>query len=119
MKKVFALLLTLTLCVGLLSACGSQKTDTPAAPAASSESSKPAAAGEVYYLNFKPEQDEAWQNLAKAYTVPTLTTLIQPQASMGGEAVRILLDMIERGAGNRHVRVDTTLRIGGSVAPLN
>ena len=71
MKKVFALLLTLTLCVGLLSACGSQKTDTPAAPAASSESSKPAAAGEVYYLNFKPEQDEAWQNLAKAYTEET------------------------------------------------
>ena len=22
------------------------------------------AAGKVYYLNFKPEQDEAWQNLA-------------------------------------------------------
>ena len=54
-----------------------------------------------------------------AYTVPTLTTLIQPQASMGGEAVRILLDMVERGTGNRHVRVDTTLRAGGSVAPLN
>ena len=25
----------------------------------------------VYYLNFKPEQDEAWQNLAKAYTEET------------------------------------------------
>ena len=24
--------------------------------------------GSVYYLNFKPEQDEAWQNLAKKYT---------------------------------------------------
>ena len=33
--------------------------------------------------------------------------------------VRILLDMVERGTGNRHVRVDTTLRNGGSVAPLN
>ena len=54
-----------------------------------------------------------------AYTVPTLTTLIQPQASLGSEAVRILLDMVERGTGNRHVRVDTTLRAGGSVAPLN
>ena len=54
-----------------------------------------------------------------AYTVPTLTTLIQPQASLGSEAVHILLDMVERCTGNRHVRVDTTLRAGGSVAPLN
>ena len=30
-----------------------------------------AAEGEVYYLNFKPEADEAWQNLAKAYTEET------------------------------------------------
>ena len=27
--------------------------------------------GSVYYLNFKPEQDEAWQNLAKKYTEET------------------------------------------------
>ena len=54
-----------------------------------------------------------------AYTVPTLTTLIQPQAEMGGEAVRILLDMVEERVGNRHVRVKTTLRTGDSVAALN
>ena len=29
------------------------------------------AAGKVYYLNFKPEQDEAWQNLAAKYTEET------------------------------------------------
>ena len=68
MKKVFALLLSLTLCLGLLSACGG-KTETPAAP--SDGDSAPAASGSVYYLNFKPEQDEAWQNLAKAYTEET------------------------------------------------
>ena len=27
--------------------------------------------GQVYYLNFKPEQDEQWQDLAKAYTDET------------------------------------------------
>ena len=68
MKKVFALLLTLTLCVGLLSACGS-KTETPASSGEGETSS--AATGSVYYLNFKPEQDEAWQNLAKTYTEET------------------------------------------------
>lgn len=54
-----------------------------------------------------------------AYTVPTLTTLIQPQAEMGGEAVRILLDMVEERVGNRHIRVETSLRAGGSVASLS
>ena len=29
------------------------------------------ASGKVYYLNFKPEQDEAWQNLAAKYTEET------------------------------------------------
>ena len=29
------------------------------------------AAGKVYYLNFKPEQDQQWQDLAKAYTDET------------------------------------------------
>ena len=68
MKKVFALLLSLTLCVGLLSACGGSKTE---APASSGESGSSTATGSVYYLNFKPEQDEAWQNLAKVYTEKT------------------------------------------------
>ena len=50
-----------------------------------------------------------------AYTVPTLTTLVQPQKEMGQEAVRILVDMIEGRAGNRHVLLETTTREGGSV----
>ena len=50
-----------------------------------------------------------------AYTIPTLTTLIQPQREMGEQAVSILVDMIEGRAGNRHIQVDTTLREGGSV----
>ncbi|MDO4316362.1 MAG: extracellular solute-binding protein, partial [Oscillospiraceae bacterium] len=68
MKKVFALLLTLTLCIGLLAACGS-KTETPSA--SSEPSGTSAASGAVYYLNFKPEQNDAWQALAKAYTEET------------------------------------------------
>ena len=52
------------------------------------------------------------------YTVPTLTTLIQPKEAMGAEAVGILVDMIERRSGNRHVRTETTLRPGGSVCSI-
>ena len=49
--------------------------ETPAAPAtpvAPTETpAAPEAKGEVYYLNFKPEADEQWKALAKAYTDET------------------------------------------------
>lgn len=38
-------------------------------PAAEPET--PAATGSVYYLNFKPESDAAWQEIAKTYTEQT------------------------------------------------
>ena len=90
MKKVFALLLALAMMLSL-AACSSgtttdtsstTSTDTPStdtstadateAPAADAgEDAATEATGAVYYLNFKPEQDEAWQNLAAAYTEET------------------------------------------------
>lgn len=53
------------------------------------------------------------------YTIPTLTTLVQPKEDMGVESVRILLDMIEGRNGNRHLQLATTLRFGGSVRMLS
>ncbi len=76
MKKLIAMLLALVMVFGLV-ACGGEteeKAPEAAAPEAAPEAEAPAAeaaAGSVYYLNFKPEQDEAWQNLAKAYTEET------------------------------------------------
>lgn len=52
-----------------------------------------------------------------AYTVPTLTTLVQPQEALGREAVGILTDMIQGRHGNLHILLETTLREGGSVRP--
>jgi len=49
------------------------------------------------------------------YTVPTLTTLVQPADEMGRQAVHILADMVEKKAGNRHVELRTSLREGGTV----
>jgi len=51
-----------------------------------------------------------------AYSIPTLTTLVQPKEEMGKEAVRILVDMIENRAGNRHIILPTTVRSGKSVS---
>ena len=51
------------------------------------------------------------------YTVPTLTTLCQPQETMGQEAVRLLVDVLEGKSKNEHVRIKTTQRSGGTVGP--
>ena len=57
---------------GVLAACGSSSSSTAASTGSSTAgSTAPAASGKVYYLNFKPEQDEAWQNLAAKYTEST------------------------------------------------
>ena len=78
MKKLIALLLAVVMVMGL-AACGSKtttetkapteaKVDTPATEA---KTDAPAAAGSVYYLNFKPEFDQALQGLAASYTEKT------------------------------------------------
>lgn len=51
------------------------------------------------------------------YTIPTLTTMVQPTEKMGCEAVRILLEMID-GAAPRHLQLEATLRKGGSVRSI-
>ena len=53
MKKLFALLLALALVLSMASFASADE------------------AGKVYYLNFKPEADQAWQELAKTYTEQT------------------------------------------------
>lgn len=58
----------------VLAGCGgasSSNTDATKAESSKTESKADATGGKVYFLNFKPEQDEAWQNLAKAYTEET------------------------------------------------
>ncbi len=75
-SKLLALGLTAALGLGLLAGCaGGAASPTPAPSQGGEnppvESSKPEATGKVYYLNFKPEADQAWQDLAKLYTEQT------------------------------------------------
>lgn len=84
-KKSVATLLVLSMVAGLFAGCGgsdgadssntsnaADKADTADA-SDNSDAPAPAASGDgaVYYLNFKPEQDQQWQDLAKAYTDET------------------------------------------------
>ena len=64
MKKIIALLLVLAMALSLV-ACGA-KSEPAATEAPKAEA--PPATGSVYYLNFKPEQDQAWQDLAVEYS---------------------------------------------------
>ena len=87
MKKLFALLLALAMVLSL-AACGAPAapeapeapaaTEAPAAPEAEAPAAPeaeapaaPEAAGSVYYLNFKPEFNDALTELAATYTEKT------------------------------------------------
>ena len=62
MRKVVSAMLVAAMATGMVAGCGSSS---------DSKSDKKDAKGKVYYLNFKPEQDEQWQDLAKEYTKET------------------------------------------------
>ncbi len=77
MKKLIALLLAAVMVVGL-AACAAAPTEAPVvnepatdAPAVEEPVEAPAAEGSVYWLNFKPESDEALQEIAAMYTEQT------------------------------------------------
>ena len=101
MKKLIAMLLALVMVLGL-AACGGSSapaaTQAPAAPAtdaapAATEAATPAAEGSVYYLNFKPEQDEAWQKLAAVYTAQTGVPVTVLTAASGSYEETLMAEM--------------------------
>lgn len=76
-RKLLSLLLGTAMVSSLLAGCGNTAEETPSTqetPAPVTEENNVAQTenkGRVYYLNFKPEVDEAWQEIAKAYTNAT------------------------------------------------
>ena len=62
-KKVLSIVLAAAMIAGLTAGCGSDS--------GSGEGGSEEARGKVYYLNFKPEADEYWQELAETYTDET------------------------------------------------
>ena len=77
-----------------LAACGGSSSSTAASTAGSTAASAaPAAAGKVYYLNFKPEQDQAWQDLAAVYTKQTGVPVTVVTAASGQYETTLMSEM--------------------------
>lgn len=72
MKRFFTILLTLTMLFGITACKKSETAD-----------GNDSAQGGVYFLNFKPEADAAWQAIAKEYTEKTGVTVKVVTAASG------------------------------------
>ena len=83
MKKLIALLLVLSMALGL-TACGGTTSGAEAADDGT---------GSVYYLNFKPEAEVAWQALAEQYTAETGVTVKIVTAAGGNYADTLNAEM--------------------------
>ena len=101
-KKTLSLTLAAAMTAGLLVGCGggAASSSTPAASsdAVASSEAAPAAAGKVYYLNFKPEQDEAWQKLAAKYTEETGVPVTVVTAASGQYETTLMSEMAKSDA---------------------
>lgn len=89
MKKFLALALALTLCAGLMTGCGGS---------GGSGGSGSDASGSVYYLNFKPEADKAWQDLAAQYTQQTGVEVKVVTAASGDYETTLTAEMAKSDA---------------------
>ena len=92
MKKALALVLAGAMALSL-AACGSTPASTATSGSDSTGTSTPAAAGKVYYLNFKPEQDQQWQDLAKVYTEQTGVPVTVVTAAAGTYETTLMAEM--------------------------
>jgi len=87
-KKLFLLLSVLLITAIFITACTTTDTAAPAdsgsqAAAADTGSDTMTSGGEVYYLNFKPEVSEIYDEIAKAYKEETGVTLKVVTAASG------------------------------------
>ncbi|MCI7796923.1 MAG: ABC transporter substrate-binding protein [Lachnospiraceae bacterium] len=126
-KRLMALALCGVMGASLLTGCGSSAKETAAATtaaateaakteaattAAAAETEKKEAKGSVYYLNFKPEQDAQWQELAKAYTEETGVPVTVVTAASGNYETTLMSEMGKSGA-------PTLFQVNGPVGLAN
>ncbi|MEE3393474.1 MAG: ABC transporter substrate-binding protein [Lachnospiraceae bacterium] len=117
LKKLLALALTGCMAVGMMTGCGSSGSTSSNATETSSSSDASASTasskdGKVYYLNFKPEQDQQWQDLAKEYTKETGVPVTVVTAAEGQYETTLMSEMAKSDA-------PTLFQVNGPVGLAN
>ena len=102
-KKLVSLLTCTAIAASLLAGCGGSS---------SAGSGDAAGSGSVYYLNFKPEADEAWQKLAAAYTEETGVPVTVVTAASGEYETTLMSEMAKSDA-------PTLFQVNGPVGLAN
>ena len=126
-KRLVALTLTCALAATALAGCGGStggdstasgdstaatETSTAATETSTAATETSTAEGSVYYLNFKPEQDQQWQDLAKAYTEETGVPVTVVTAASGNYETTLMSEMGKSGA-------PTLFQVNGPVGLAN
>ncbi len=125
-KRTISILIASLTALSMLAGCAGAA--APAAPAAADTAAEaeapddaqeeaseaPAATGEghVYYLNFKPEADEAWQGIAKTYTEQTGVPVTVVTAASGTYEETLSAEIIKEEA-------PTLFQVNGPVGLAN
>ena len=108
-KKILSLSMASAMAAALLAGCGST---AAASSTAESTGTAAAAAGKVYYLNFKPEQDEDWKALAAKYTEQTGVPVEVVTAASGQYETTLMSEMAKSDA-------PTLFQVNGPVGLAN
>lgn len=87
-KRFLSLVLAGALAATMLAGCGSSNSGE-----GSTAAEDGGAKGSVYYLNFKPEQDEQWQALAASYTEQTGVDVQVVTAASGNYETTLMSEM--------------------------
>ena len=119
-KRLVALTLTCALAATALAGCGGSTggdstasgDSTAATDTSTAATDTSTAEGSVYYLNFKPEQDQQWQDLAKAYTEETGVPVTVVTAASGNYETTLMSEMGKSGA-------PTLFQVNGPVGLAN
>ena len=126
-RKMTAIGLSLILSLGTMTGCGnggtaSSESDDTASDTAGTVASEAetetagaeasGADGKVYYLNFKPEQDPQWQELAASYTEQTGVPVTVVTAASGEYETTLMSEMAKSDA-------PTLFQVNGPVGLAN
>ncbi|MGN0974817.1 MAG: extracellular solute-binding protein, partial [Gemmiger sp.] len=116
-KQILSLGIASAMALTLLAGCGgssstASSTADASSTAESASTAAPAAAGKVYYLNFKPEQDQDWKDLAAKYTEETGVPVEVVTAASGEYETTLMSEMAKSDA-------PTLFQVNGPVGLAN